>query len=61
LSNISGKTVSYYLLREGPCRLAPTFAYVRPFILGKTLDIGMGTGEYLEQFPEGSVGIGIFH
>lgn len=51
------KTADYYLDRKTPCSVTPTFRYVKPYIVGKTLDIGIGTGEYLEKFPEGSIGL----
>jgi len=52
-------TASQYVHRKAPCRVTPTFRYVKPYIVGKTLDIGMGSGEYLEKFPEGSIGIDV--
>ncbi len=53
------QTAFQYLHRKAPCRVTPTFRYVQPYIVGKTLDIGIGTGEYLEKFPEGSIGVDV--
>lgn len=52
-------TSEYYLNRKTRCTTTPTFRYVKPFIHGKTLDIGMGTGEYLELLPAGSIGLDV--
>lgn len=54
-----GQTAAFYLDRKTRCTMTPTFRYVRPFIKGRTLDIGTGTGEYLETFPPGSVGLDV--
>jgi len=53
------KTFLEYLNRKAPTRITPTFRNVKSFIKGRTLDIGMGTGEYLEKFPKGSIGVDI--
>ncbi len=50
-------TVKYYLNRKTLCTTTPTFKHVKPFIVGKTLDIGTGTGEYLQILPAGSIGL----
>ncbi len=52
-------TSDLYSHRKTPCAITPTFRYVSPYIRGRTLDIGMATGEYLEMFPPGSVGLDI--
>ncbi len=53
------KTASQYIDRKTPCTITPTFRYVKPYIVGKTLDIGIGTGEYLEKLPDGSIGVDV--
>ncbi|MDP2689284.1 MAG: methyltransferase domain-containing protein [Deltaproteobacteria bacterium] len=50
-------TASRYLRRVSPCSITPTFRHIKPYIAGNTLDIGFGTGEYLETFPPGSIGV----
>ena len=52
-------TASMYFTKKTPCTITPTFCYVNPYIRGRTLDVGTGTGEYLERFPAGSVGTDI--
>jgi SAM-dependent methyltransferase len=52
-------TAAAYVNRKTPCTITPTFRYIKPFVNGRTLDVGMGTGEYLEMFPPGSAGVDI--
>lgn len=56
---VMDKTADFYLHRKAPCNVTPTFRYIQSHIVGKTLDIGTGTGEYLEKFPEGSIGVDV--
>lgn len=55
----NNKTAYQYIKRLAPCSITPTFRHIKPYIIGKTLDVGMGTGEYLEKFPEGSKGVDV--
>ena len=51
------QTVDQYTNRLTPCKVTPTFRNVQTFIKGRTLDIGAGTGDYLEKFSKDSIGI----
>lgn len=54
-----GFTAAQYFNLKTQCSVTPTFRYVSPYIMGKSLDIGTGTGEYLEKFPAGSIGLDV--
>jgi SAM-dependent methyltransferase len=53
------KTSLWYVKRKTPCSTTPTFRHVQPYAKGRVLDIGVATGEYLEKFASGSVGIDV--
>lgn len=53
------KTAFQYIHRKAPSSVTPTFRYVQPYIVGRTLDIGMGVGKYLEKIPNLLEGTGI--
>lgn len=52
------KTADQYCTSLTPCSIKPSFKFVAPFLGGKrVLDLGSGTGEYLEKFDQRSVGV----
>ena len=52
-------TAAQYFNLKTPCSVTPTFRYIQPYIKGKSLDIGTGTGEYLGKFPADSIGLDV--
>lgn len=52
------KTAGQYRTSLTPCSIKPSFKFIAPFLSGKrVLDLGSGTGEYLEKFDQRSVGV----
>lgn len=52
------KTADQYCTSLTPCSIKPSFKFVAPILGGKrVLDLGSGTGEYLEKFDQRSVGV----
>jgi len=53
-----GSTAQEYTELLTPCNILPSFRYVYPYLKNKKiLDVGSGTGEYLELFSHNSEGI----
>jgi SAM-dependent methyltransferase len=54
----TSKTADQYRTSLTLCSIKPSFKFVAPFLSGKrVLDLGSGTGEYLEKFDQRSVGV----
>ena len=53
------KTAFQYIHRKAPSSVTPTFRYLQAHIVGRTLDIGMRVGKYLEKIPNLLEGTGI--